>query len=91
MGQTKIRLYGTHIGYINTDFLIDFQRECAVLNINSWIKEQCYRDWGIYLNTPYEIKELKEILNENYYENIAEWLKEKIRISLLEARNKNQL
>lgn len=91
MKQTKIRLYGTHIGYVNTEFLIKFQRECKILNINSWIKEQCFKDWDIYLNTIYDIEELKIILNENYYENIAEWLKEKIRFSLLNLKNNKEV
>lgn len=88
MEQIKIRLFGIHLCYINSEILRIFQDKFSILNLNSWIKEEVYSDYGIYLKDEYDIEEFKELLREDYYDNVGEWLKEKIRNKL---KNHNKL
>lgn len=84
MEQTKIRLYGIHLCYVKTEKLLLFQRTFEIVNFNSWIKEEVYNDYNIYLEDKYDIEEFKDLLEEDYYDNIGDWLNEKIRNKLRE-------
>lgn len=84
MSQTKIRLFGVHICYIRTDMLIIFQRKFGIVNFNSWLKEEIYNDYKLYINNPEDIEVFKEYLEEDFYDNIGDWLKEKMRNKLKE-------
>lgn len=86
--QIKIRMFGEHLCYLNYDVVREFQSEYSVVNLNSWIKEESYKDFGILLTNKDDLDELKEKLQEYYYENIADWLREKIRNYLL-SKKKN--
>lgn len=80
--KIKIRLFGEHLCYIETDILREFQNRFSIININSWIKEECYKDFEILIENPDNLDELRNIVKVNYYSNIGDWLREKIRNKL---------
>lgn len=88
--KIKIRLYGVHLGYVEEDILKAFECYCGVINLNPWIKEQAYNDFEVYLNNEYDLELFKDKLSEFYYENIADWLKEKLRAAILSNKKKEE-
>lgn len=68
--------------YIETDILREFQNRFSIININSWIKEECYKDFNILIENSNDLVELRDIVKENYYSNVGDWLREKIRNKL---------
>lgn len=75
----RIRLYGQHLGYIGYDLYDKFLRICSVIDYSSWMKETAYKDFDFYITGKDSIDVLREKVVENYYEDIADWLREKMR------------
>ena len=84
--QIKIRMFGEHLCYLNYDVVREFQGKYSIVNLNSWIKEESYKEFNLLLTTKDDLEDLRLILQEHYYENIADWLREKIRNYLLDKK-----
>ena len=83
--KVKIRLLKMHIAYIEKRILDDFKEKCNVDDFNKWFEEQIYKDFYMDIKTDIDIKALTTMVRRRYYENIAEWIKEKVRIELQRA------
>ena len=81
----KIRLLKMHIAYIEKRILDDFKEKCGISDFNKWFEEQIYKDFYMEIKNDSDIKSFTIILRRRYYENIAEWIKEKIRLELQKA------
>lgn len=77
--RIRIRLYGQHLGYIGDSLYSNFLRICNVLDYSSWVKKKAYEELNIYITDKESIEKLKNIVISNYYEDIADWLREKMR------------
>lgn len=83
--KVKIRLLKMHIAYIEKRILDEFQEKCNVPDFNTWFEEQIYKDFYMDIKTNTDISTFTLMLRKRYYENIAEWIKEKIRHELQKA------
>lgn len=83
--KVKIRLLKMHIAYIEKRILDDFQEKCDVTDFNKWFEEQIYKDFCMEIRNNTDIRSFTIMLRKRYYENIAEWIKEKIRMELQKA------
>lgn len=83
--KVKIRLLKMHIAYIEKRILDEFQKKCAVSDFNAWFEEQIYKDFLMDIKDNNDIQTFTLMLRKRYYENIAEWIKEKVRIELQKA------
>lgn len=77
--RMRIRLYGEHLGYISSNLYDSFLRACNILDYASWVKSKAYDDFDLYITNKESIEELKKYVVKNYYEDIADWLREKMR------------
>lgn len=80
--KVKIRLLKMHIAYIEKRILDDFQSKCGISDFNKWFEEQIYKDFCMEIKSNSDIRAFTIMLRKRYYENIAEWIKEKVRIEL---------
>lgn len=83
--KVKIRLLKMHIAYIEKRTLDDFKEKCNVDDFNKWFEEQIYKDFYMDIKNDMDISTLTLMLRKRYYENIAEWIKEKVRMELQKA------
>lgn len=77
--KIRIRLYGQHLAYIGYDLYNNFTHICKVLDYSSWIKKRANIDFGLTISGEASIEELKEVVMDNYFEDIGDWLREKMR------------
>lgn len=77
--RKKIKLFQEHFAYLDSDFLLTFEKMTSTINIISFIKEQVYLDFGFYLESVEDLKKLDKMLEKNYYKDKSEWLREKMR------------
>ena len=85
--RIRIRLYGEHLGYISYDLYDSFLRICNIIDYSSWVKKISYDNFEIYIAGKESINELKNRVIANYYEDIADWLKEKMREEIRKYTN----
>lgn len=85
--KIRIRLYGQHLAYIGYDLYHNFTHICKVLDYSSWIKKRANIDFNLMITSDKSIDELKIAVNENYFEDIADWLREKMREEILKNKN----
>lgn len=83
--KVKIRLLKMHIAYIEKRILDEFQEKCNVPDFNKWFEEQIYKDFYMEIKNEADIRTFTTMVRKRYYENIAEWIKEKIRMELQRA------
>lgn len=77
--RIKIRMYGVHLFYAGEHLLNSFEYYCGILDFSEWIKESAYLDFGVLLASAESIKSLEKMVRGRFYENIGEWIKEKMR------------
>lgn len=82
--RIRIRLLGLHLAYIDKGLVRKFESTCKVINLNSWIREQAYNDFKIKFYSEDSLDDFKNILEKNYYDGIGDWLREKMRLAILE-------
>ena len=83
--RIKIRLYGVHLAYVREHLLSGFNYYCNVVSFSDWLKENVYSDFGIRISSRKSIKYLNEVVKDNFYENIGDWIKEKMRQSIFSS------
>lgn len=83
--KVKIRLLKMHIAYIEKRILDEFKEKCGVSDFNKWFEEQIYKDFYMDIKNDADIRTFTIMLRKRYYENIAEWIKEKVRMELQKA------
>ena len=79
-------MFNRHLATVPSNLMRDFEHTCRIINFSSWIREQAYYDFGITVASTSDIDVLSEIVESNYYSNIGEWLREKMRNRLLEMK-----
>ena len=89
--KIRIRLYGKHLGYIRYDLYDTFLRSCEVIDYSSWIKRIVYENLNIQITSKESIDELKDIVVKSYYEDITDWLSQKMRESIKSKGVKNMI
>lgn len=77
--RKKIKLFQEHFAYLDADFIRAFENRTSIINIISFIKEQVYLDFGFYLECKEDVEKLDIVLEENFYKDKTEWLREKMR------------
>lgn len=77
--KMRIRLYGEHLGYIGYSLYYSFLRICNIVDYSFWVKLKANEEFGVHLVSKESINELKELVVKNYYEDTADWLREKMR------------
>lgn len=85
--RLRIRLFGQHLAYISKNLYYKFLRECNILDYSVWIKELAYKEYRIKLKDEDTINLLKGKVVDNDYEDIGDWLREKMRKAMKKARN----
>jgi hypothetical protein len=79
--KVKIKLFETHFAWISSSLLSDFQSATGIKRRSDWIKKQAKQDFGITLSSSEDIPRLDMLVRAHYYDDKAEWLKEKMRES----------
>lgn len=88
--KVKIRLLKMHIAYIEKRMIDEFTEKCNIKDFNKWFEEQIYKDFYMDIKNHADIRTFTIMLRKRYYENIAEWIKEKIREELRKAEASNE-
>ena len=88
--KVKIRLLKMHIAYIEKRMIDEFKEKCNIEDFNKWFEEQIYKDFYMDIKSNEDIRTFTIMLRKRYYENIAEWIKEKIREELRKADASNE-
>lgn len=88
--KVKIRLLKMHIAYIEKRMIDEFTEKCNIKDFNKWFEEQIYKDFYMDIKSHEDIRTFTIMLRKRYYENIAEWIKEKIREELRKAEASNE-
>lgn len=83
--KVKIRLLKHHVAYIEKRMLDEFREKCGVEDFNKWFEHKIFEDFYMDIKKKEDIRVFTIMLRKRYYENIAEWIKEKIRIELKKA------
>ena len=81
--KIRIRLYGQHLAYINSFLYFSFVQKCEVLDYSSWIKKMAKNDFDILIVGEGSIDELKAKVLDNYFEDIGDWLRQRMREEML--------
>lgn len=82
--KVKIRILKKHVAYIEKRIVDDLKEYCGVEDFNEWFKEQIEKDFTVVIKDEHDINSLTMIVRRRYYENIAEWMKERARRELLQ-------
>lgn len=82
--KVKIRFLKTHVAYIEKRIIDDLREYCGIENFNDWFKEQIEKDFTLVIKDKVDIQSLNLIVRKRYYENVAEWVKERARRELLQ-------
>lgn len=82
--KVKVRILKMHVAYIEKRIIDDLREYCGIEDFNEWFKEQIEKDFTVVINDKYDISSLTAIVRKRYYENIAEWVKERARKELLQ-------
>ena len=85
--KVKVRLLKMHVAYIEKRILDEFTEKYNISDFNLWLKTELEKEFDIVIKNKFDIDTLTLILRKRYYENIAEWMKEKIRNELKKANN----
>ena len=85
MNTIKIKMYGKHFCNVPRNLLCEFEKSAGIINVSAWIKEQVFKDFGIKLLSANDILNFADVLELNYYMNIGEWVREKMRLSIKES------
>ena len=81
--KVKIRILKMHVAYVEKRIIDDLREYCGIDNFNDWFKEEIEKDFTIVIKDGCDIDSLTMIVRRRYYENIAEWIKERARKELL--------
>lgn len=84
---TKINMYGKHICSINENFIKTLRDELKVTNYSLWIREQANLDFNLNITNTKDIDTLKNIVSINLYDNLGDWVRDKIRIAIKNEKN----
>ena len=82
--KIRIRLYGQHLAYINSFLYYSFVQKCEVLDYSSWIKKMAKKEFDILITGEDSIEELKTKVINSYFEDIGDWLRQRMREKMLE-------
>lgn len=88
LDKIKIKMFGKHLCNIKKTLMRDFDTTCRVVNFSSWIRSQAFRDFKLNLSNTDDLIEFNEILEDNHYENIADWLRETMRNEIKDIKNR---
>lgn len=89
-GQNKrIIMYKTFICYINEDLLNAFYAQRITTNFSEWIRKEAKKCYSIELNNKNDILDLKDKVLLEYYDNIGEWIKERMRKAMSQNSNED--
>lgn len=80
--RIRIRLYGQHLAYISSDLYSKFLRECNILDYSVWLKRRAKKDFDLMIDGEDAIEKLREIIKDYYFEDISDWLREKMRVEI---------
>lgn len=81
--KVKVRILKMHVAYVEKRIIDDLREYCGIEDFNEWFKEQIEKDFTLVINDQHDINSLTMIVRRRYYENIAEWVKERARKELL--------
>jgi hypothetical protein len=70
---------------VNGSLLQKFTEVTGIKQKPDWIKRKAYEDFGIELNSAKDIPTLDMHVRAFLYEDKAEWLKEKMRIEIIDS------
>lgn len=84
---TKINMYGKHICSINESFIKKLREDLNVTNYSSWIRYQAYEEFNLHITNSNDIEKLKEIVSIHLYDNIGDWVRDKIRVAIKNEKN----
>lgn len=78
----KINLYNKHFAHVSKTLFQRLEEKKGKIDISSYIKKKAKKDFKITINGLEDVDKLSEVIEENFYENNSEWVKEKIRNDL---------
>jgi len=85
----KIKIFQQPFANIDDDFFKKFTLLTGEINIISFIKKSAFEDFDLYLNTSESLDKFDYYLEDNFYKNRSEWLKEKMRHKMKECKKED--
>lgn len=80
--KIKIRFYKKHVAYIEREMIEALEKQCNIKDFEAWIKGQIEADFSMEIKNVNDIDTLTLMVRKRYYENIAEWIRERARREL---------
>lgn len=90
MDKKKIVIYNEHFAQVDEDVLIKLEEYLNDLSKKTgrkmskidWIKQECEEHLGCSLKCKQDIKRISEKVKEHHYLSKAEWLRDRIRVTI---------
>lgn len=80
--EKKVTICGCHFAYVYHEMWDKLGKKVGLRKRTDWLIEKCKDQFNLKLETKEDIGKLEIILNEHYYKDKADWLREKIRDEL---------
>lgn len=86
----RIYIHNKHFASIPDNLFEDF-KSIEKTPLRKWIRYLAYREYNVELNDDGDFERFKELLQHDYFENSAEWLKEKMRLHIRQNNEKKEI
>lgn len=77
--KIKIRLFSQHLAYVNEELLLNALRVSNTINKKAFILSIIWDSYGMIMNNKEDIETLQSLVIKDYYDDIGEFLQEKMR------------
>ena len=88
--KVKVIMFQKHIAYVNHELTLLFRTRLHIVNFTSWVQQQANACFGIALTGPNDLELLREAVEANFYDDIGDWLQDRMRHALQENNANSQ-
>ncbi len=88
--KKKVFLGNIHIAYVNVGLMSEFCRVLGIVNYTAWVRQQAFDTYGITLYSKSDLEHLQHCTENDYYDSVGEWLHDRMRTLLREAKKGNR-
>lgn len=86
MEKTRIRLNREHLAYVNQQLLMEGLRAKGMISPSVYIRDIIWDNFKIKISDKKDIDKLQYLVTELYYDDIGEFLQEKMREHIRERK-----